>query len=64
MITYNTRLLTVKDIQEQLGISLQNAYSIFHRKDFPLIKLGNRLYVRQEAFLKWLQKIENLNERR
>lgn len=51
-------LLSVKDIQTKLGISSQNAYTIFHRKDFPLIKLGSRLYVRQEAFLKWLQKLE------
>ena len=51
-------LLSVKDIQTKLGISSQNAYTIFHRKDFPLIKLGSRLYVRQEAFLKWLHKLE------
>lgn len=54
-------LLSVKDIQNKLGISSQNTYTIFHRRDFPLIKLGSRLYVRQEAFLKWLSKIENIN---
>lgn len=61
MNSENLSLLSVKDIQEILGISSQNAYAIFHRRDFPLIKLGKRLYVRREPFLSWLNKIENLN---
>ena len=64
MTISETKLLSVKDIQTNLGISSQNAYAIFHRRDFPLIKLGSRLYVRQDAFLKWLGKIEKINERR
>ncbi|MCI5970730.1 MAG: helix-turn-helix domain-containing protein [Oscillospiraceae bacterium] len=59
MTMENIKLLSVKDIQTKLGISAQNAYTIFHRSDFPLIKFGGRLYVRQEAFLKWLEGVES-----
>lgn len=58
MLIDNVKMLSVKDIKEKLGISQRNAYSIFHSKNFPLIKFGSRLYVRQEAFLKWLERIE------
>lgn len=54
----DVRLLSVKDIVSMLGISSRNAYTMFHRKDFPAIKLGNRLYVRESTFLSWMLKME------
>ena len=52
------KLLSVKDICNTLGISARNAYTMFHRKDFPAIKLGKRLYVRESTFISWIAKME------
>lgn len=54
------KLLSVKDVCEMLGISMQNTYTMFHRKDFPAIKLGKRLYVRESSFFSWISKMEKV----
>ena len=58
--TNNVKLLSVKAVCDMLGISMRNAYTMFHRKDFPAIKLGNRLYVRENTFFLWLAKMEQM----
>lgn len=47
-------LLTVKDLQQRLGISRDRAYGLMHAKGFPRVKLGGRFFVdekRLEEFL-------------
>lgn len=39
-----------------LGISSTTAYELMHRKDFPSIKIGNRLIVSKEKFIEWTNK--------
>lgn len=41
------------DVTRLLHCSLPTAYNIMHRKDFPLIKVGNHLRVYKVAFEKW-----------
>ena len=46
--------LNADDIAAYIGISRTNAYYLFHRKGFPKLKLGKRLVVQKEKFLKWI----------
>lgn len=43
-----------RDIAELLGVSVSCAYDLFHREDFPTLKIGRRLLVTQENFENWL----------
>ena len=48
-ITYNA-----VDLSELLGISVSCAYDLFHREDFPTLKIGRRLLVTKANFENWL----------
>lgn len=41
------------DVARMLGCSKPTAYQIMHRKDFPLVKAGNRMTAYKTAFEKW-----------
>lgn len=43
----------VKDMARMMGCSIPTARDIMHRKDFPLLSVGNRLKVSKEAFSQW-----------
>ena len=43
---------TVKDV---MGISISSAYELMHEKDFPAIRIGNRLVVPKEKFQEWIE---------
>lgn len=45
--------LTVEDVAKVMGIGKPNAYELFKRQDFPSIRVGRRLVVAREAFLRW-----------
>ena len=45
--------LSARDLAELLGISA--AYALFHREDFPTLKIGRRLLVTHDALMQWLQ---------
>lgn len=47
-------LLTVKDLQSQLGIGRDTAYALMHSRAFPSIQIGRRYYVTREALEQWL----------
>lgn len=38
-----------------LGVSSTTAYELMHCKDFPSIKIGNRLIVSKEKFIEWVK---------
>jgi len=46
--------MTVKEVSESLGISLQVAYQLTFREDFPVILLGRRKVVPVDGFKRWL----------
>jgi len=50
------KMLTVKDIQAAFKCGKNQAYEIIHAKGFPSIRIGRRLYVREQAFTAWLEK--------
>lgn len=47
--------LTVREVQQALGIGRNAAYCLANRADFPAIRLGNKLIVPRDAFLRWLE---------
>lgn len=49
-------ILSASDVAAILGISRAKAYQLFHRLDFPTLKLDKRLLVRRELFFQWLDK--------
>lgn len=48
------KILYVKDVARIMGISLNSAGNLWHREDFPGIRIG-QMKVEQKAFDKWLQ---------
>lgn len=38
-----------------LGVSSSTAYELMHEKDFPALRIGNRLVVPKKAFQIWVQ---------
>ena len=49
------KILTVKDIKEILGCGINRAYDIVQQDDFPKIKIGNRYYIPQDEFERWMK---------
>ena len=46
-------------VAQVLGISISSAYELMHEKDFPSLRIGNRLIVPKEKFKIWVdEKIE------
>ena len=43
--------LSSRDLAELLGISRSAAYALFHREDFPTLKIGRRLLVTHDALM-------------
>ena len=61
-------VVSPKEVQTYFGISRSTTYRIFHDATFPAFHIGNRLLVRRDELLGWLeqQKVnkaqnENLN---
>lgn len=51
--TEETVFYTPEDLIRILHSSRPTVYKMMHRKDFPLIRVGNRLRVYKKAFEKW-----------
>lgn len=48
--------MNVSDLQQALGIGRRHAYELVNRADFPAIRLGKRILVPRDAFLRWLER--------
>jgi len=49
-------MLNAETVKNVLGISISSAYELMHEKDFPSIKIGNRLIVHKDKFRDWIDK--------
>ena len=47
--------LNADTVAKVLGISISSAYELMHEKDFPSLKVGNRLIVSKENFKQWVE---------
>lgn len=47
--------LTVPDLQNALGIGRDAAYELANRADFPKLRVGKRILIPRDAFMRWLE---------
>ncbi len=46
-------------VAQVLGISAASSYELMHEKDFPILKVGNRMVVPKEKFIAWVEQNTN-----
>ena len=49
-------ILNAEIVKNVLGMSISSAYELMHEKDFPSIKIGNRIIVPKDKFREWIDK--------
>ena len=47
--------LTVREVQEMLGISKSGVYRLLHTDGFPALKIGNLVKIRRTELEAWLE---------
>lgn len=47
-------VLTMRQIQEIIGLSRPKVYELAHTRGFPVIRFGRALRVPRDSFLRWL----------
>lgn len=47
-------VLTMKQVQDLLGISKLKTYELAHKEGFPVVRLGRSLRVPRDRFVMWL----------
>ena len=48
--------LNAETVAKVLGIAPSSAYELMHEKDFPAMRIGNRIVVPKEAFIRWVER--------
>jgi len=48
------KVLSVKDLQQTLGIGRNAAYELVNRADFPTIRIGQSIRIPAKDFEEWL----------
>lgn len=46
--------LSVAEVQQALGVGRNTVYELVSRSDFPKIRVGRKIIVPRDAFLRWL----------
>lgn len=47
--------LNASMVAKVLGVSPSTGYELMHEKDFPILKIGNRIVVPKEKFIAWVE---------
>ena len=47
--------LNAATVAKALGIAPSSAYELMHETDFPVLKVGSRIVVPKEKFVKWVE---------
>lgn len=42
-------------VAKVLGVSPSSGYELMHERDFPVLKVGNRMVVPKEKFVQWVE---------
>lgn len=42
-------------VAQVLGISVAGSYELMHEKDFPVLRINNRMVVPKEVFITWVK---------
>ena len=46
--------LNAKLVAKTLGIAPSSAYELMHEKNFPTLRIGNRMVVPKDKFIEWV----------
>lgn len=52
----NTLTMSVEQAAEQLGVCVKTVYTLTHRADFPVIRIGRRTRISREGLQEWVRK--------
>jgi len=55
------KTLTIKEVQDILQIGTNNAYTLIHRKVFPVIRIGRSYRIPAEPFFAWLKESHSVD---
>lgn len=47
--------LNANTVAQVLGVSISSAYELMHEKDFPALRVGNRIIVPKEKICQWVE---------
>ena len=47
--------LNADTVAKALGVSPSGGYELMHEKDFPALKIGSRIVVPKESFIRWVE---------
>ena len=47
--------LNAELVAKVLGVSLSSGYELMHEPGFPVLKIGNRMGVPKEKFIRWVE---------
>ena len=42
-------------VAKVLGVSPSSGYELMHKSGFPILKIGNRMVVPKEKFIRWVE---------
>ena len=47
--------LNAKMVAQVLGVSISTAYEVMHKPSFPTLRVGSRMVVPKEKFIRWVE---------
>ena len=47
--------LNAETVAQALGVSSTSGYELMHEPDFPALRIGNRIVIPKEAFIRWVE---------
>ena len=56
--------LNAATVAKVLGIAPSSSYELMHEKDFPALRIGNRIVVPKEAFIRWVGSITHSHSKK
>lgn len=48
--------LNAQTVVKVPGVSPSSGYELMHEKDFPVLRVGNRMVVPKEKFIEWVER--------
>lgn len=52
----NKLTMTVKELQEYLGVGRVKAYELVNSSGFPTVRIGRKILVSRDGLEKWIEK--------
>lgn len=47
--------LNAETVAKALGVSPSSGYELMHEQGFPSLRIGNRIVIPKEAFIRWVE---------